>query len=846
MKRTPFNFPLSPPSAADIRDEGGRQYPVHALELWPRGFLLPLVKAVWASRVLVVPTVLAASLVAGWAVPVSAKSVGEDFAPGTINVKTFGAVGDGQTDDTSAIQGALNAACDFANKNSVRVRHWRHLKSGIKEWALPIVVFPAGHYRVTQTLVLTQPVILRGIETALIEQMDPGKDIFYFHSLRSAWVNGLVLRGGKIQLRFFTNNIDVSQITIRGCRFEKAGGYAVECRSYTQEKFEGKESQLNTIRPWAPYAVTWKDGLPILEANPSDHLREWFNSTLLAITGCQFIDCAGVADMQCDTGLIEDCQIEANPESDGAIFSLPSGKTALYRIKGVVHKNPRKDTYWIEGGGILSVRDCDFETEGPEGIDFFRASEIRRWVSLQIGHFCVELENSRMKAGGGSHNAICWFSKKNQPSILSLRGVTETSGRPVQAAVWEEAPTAEMLQELLPPGNPLNIPVWFYLQFADNSQNISVDIPEILSPSLEAPIPREILAKVRIPDLPWDFDDFKKGTTRWVNASDFGLKPGSKEDASNIIQKVFDEAGKLEAAKVIFPPGIYKISNTIQLPPHVVAEAAGRVVIEGTNPDVPLFSSGKTENIGFHGFVFDGGKDAFDLAGSDHEDGRVAFLECSFFDQTGAGIRYLAKEGHKNLGEISVAGGMLGTTQGLVTDAVRAQVKRAYFVNDPHLNEAAFLENRGGAMKIEACLAIPQLWEGRRNKRPETLKSWDFSRNTRWVDNFRRLEILDTRLGGESGGMANIFHRAEGGSVFVAGGTKSFKNGITKKALVYLQKEPDYLVLQNVSSVPVSIEGSLSVLAGPGVSINPGMFYHAGLMSPLPAVKTAPAPPQKE
>ncbi len=759
---------------------------------------------------------------------------------GVLNVKTFGAVGDGQADDTVAIQQAVNAACEIAGKRTMKVRHWRHLTSGMGMTAAPAVVFPAGNYRIRESIVITQPINLRGTGEAVIGQANPARDVFYFHGIRSASVKDLSFRGGRIQLRFWTNNLDVAQIDIVGCRFADARSFAVECRSYTREEFTGKDSELDTVRPWAPYTVTWDNGRPMLIPNPVDHLIGWFNSTLLTISGCEFIQCAGVVDMQCDTGVIEDSRIETSREAGGPVFNLPSGKTHLYRVKGLAHLNPEKDAYWVEGGGILSVRDCDFNTDGADGWNFLRTSRPVRWTSLQIGYFCVELENTRLKAGDSRHNTICWFSKGNQPSILSFRSLTETSGKPVQAAVWEEPPTEKMLHGLLPPNNPLDIPVWFRIQSAGNSPNISLTLPDILAPTLEPSIPDAVLKKAEVSRLSWDFEDLKKKTVRTIAVQNFGVQPDGKEDVSAAIQKVFDEANQAGPALVVFPSGTFRISRTIKLPPRVVVEAAGNAIIVGTDPERALFAADVAEAIGFRGFLFDGGRDGFDLSGSVESEGRVAFQDCSFMDQGKIAIRYLAG-GENNRSEISVTGGIFGTMQALVTDASRSQIRRAYLINDPHLNKAAFIENRGGAMRLEACLGIPQLWEGRRNKRPEKLKSWDFSRNTRWVDNFGWLEILDTRLGGESGGMANVFHRAEGGSVFVGGGTTWFFNGLTKKAMVYLEKLPEAVVLQNVSSVPVSIEGSSAVLTNPWMEPNSWHFFHAGLLSPLlPKMATHP------
>lgn len=85
-----------------------------------------------------------------------------------ISVRDFGAVGDGLTDDTTAVQRALNQVfptAEYANKAVRRVLH-----------------FPAGTYKITSTLAVPTYAIIRGdgIDSTVIQQVTATKNVLTF------------------------------------------------------------------------------------------------------------------------------------------------------------------------------------------------------------------------------------------------------------------------------------------------------------------------------------------------------------------------------------------------------------------------------------------------------------------------------------------------------------------------------------------------------------------------------------------------------------------------------------------------------------------------------------------
>ena len=225
----------------------------------------------------------------------------------SVNVRQFGAKGDGIADDTAAIQKAFNSA--FQQRKSIRVNTMKGWYGGSGEAAYPMVVFPAGTYKVSNTLVGSREMYLKGVGNAIIKQTDAKKDIYYQHGAYRSTIENMVFDGGKIQVHIWTANMDGAKVIIADCRFENAGSEAIRCRSYTPKRLEG-ESWRHT-KPAGPYDVkTDSNGLiqSISEVDTTK-LAGWANSTLMVISGNEFTNCIRAFDVSCDGTIVENCKI---------------------------------------------------------------------------------------------------------------------------------------------------------------------------------------------------------------------------------------------------------------------------------------------------------------------------------------------------------------------------------------------------------------------------------------------------------------------------------------------------------------------------------------------------------
>lgn len=119
----------------------------------------------------------------------------QDRLDETINIRSFGAVGDGVVDDTEAIQRALNGL--YLNDATV----------GSVSSRVPLI-FDAGEYLITQTLMIPPHAELRGagkdktvfassIELPLaltVGDNDPGLDLSYLTQCRNLFVSGITFK----------------------------------------------------------------------------------------------------------------------------------------------------------------------------------------------------------------------------------------------------------------------------------------------------------------------------------------------------------------------------------------------------------------------------------------------------------------------------------------------------------------------------------------------------------------------------------------------------------------------------------------------------------------------------
>ena len=226
-----------------------------------------------------------------------------------VNVKDYGAKGDGQTDDTAAIQAAIDAVGGISQPypgtayyNEMQALH-----------------FPHGQYRISDTLRIGNGRIIG--DGAIIEQTNPERDIFATDYAWRLSISGFTFLGGRNHLVLHNPNLDTGQVHIDRCRFYGAAGVALD--------------------------------VDIV-------------STTLAVRDCIFLECRQVwINRGCDQAVMRDCWITTHREMrDQAAIEHRGGRLTIENLCGVPLVNGSSQR-WIDNyGGNLTCRQSRFGGEG--------------------------------------------------------------------------------------------------------------------------------------------------------------------------------------------------------------------------------------------------------------------------------------------------------------------------------------------------------------------------------------------------------------------------------------------------------------------------------------------------
>jgi len=313
--------------------------------------------------------VISAGVAAAAAVSGSAKRLIAEDSPRAelsyVNVKDFGARGNGQADDTAAIKRALDAA----HKKTMGTQ----FPGSVYYASIPEIFFPAGVYKLSDTVKLGSYDRVRGTGNARIEMQSPEKDIFVFDGAYKNKVEGVCLAGGRRHISFFTHNLDTSNIIIKNCQLFGSSDFSV----YT-------------------------DGC---------------NSTFMKIEGCVFLECMQVFRGTCDKAVLSDTWITtARGMKDKAAIEN-RGALHLERVLGVPLVNGT-DQRWVDNYGSVSCIRVRF---GGEGAGFTAVNNYRGYdYTYPVIPSWIVMENCDVYCLGNKKRK-CVVYLNQIPNIITIK-----------------------------------------------------------------------------------------------------------------------------------------------------------------------------------------------------------------------------------------------------------------------------------------------------------------------------------------------------------------------------------------------------------------------------------------
>ena len=707
------------------------------------------------------------------------------FSLFALNVKDFGAVGDGVHDDTAAIQRALDLA--EAEESKFLAGH-----SELPPWgghgghgSSGLVFLPAGTYRLSHPLVFDRShLLLRGEEgTALVAA--EGQDLLYLHCINRAVVEGIRFQGGRIQLNVYTDNNDMSMIRVENCVFADAELESIRA-------FNAKAAEWRGV---PPYLVHRAEGEPpVLEKNPEyDTSPQLFpNSTVFTVCHSRF---EGSGTFLCggsDQFVVEECQFH-RVGGTRPIFHN-SGQTNLRRIEctydGAVPGGPsewmtrepydgRQENYM--GADVVCVEDSTFQCEAGSPLSFLRTSSQPGYCNSGI-----RILNSRFRLEG---KPLLKFAPGSLVNLLDVRGNQLLDDAPSAVAVFERVPTREEIDREIRFKYFDVAPMELQFKFLIDG-NVGFD--EALPTSLQAfrcePPSSEALAQTDV--RRWE-------GSQWPAAKDFSgavLRPDfdSYATADQAIQAACDQAK--DGDRVLLPGRRLAIHRPIRISSGIALCGEGTALLVAEEPTmqslVRIEGAGDTllEDLAF--------ADAQIGVDVQSAGGRHLFRNCLFLDQRNTGIR-----AEQSPAAVLVTDSLFFAYGGLRTNAAHTEIRRSWMCNHPLAENTGFFENFGGELLAEYNLFVPILPRmdiGEYRSRPE-YEDLLCENNLRWFDNHGgRLFLNCNRIGGEFGGMTPVYLYGHNATLRFQGSYNWFGNYYTRRCAVYCHDAPRAVLLQSV------------------------------------------------
>jgi len=614
-----------------------------------------------------------------------------------INVRAFGAKGDGVTDDSAAFTAAGRALWERAKPMA---RAWgnfnRDKASGSVEGPRSRIVVPKGRYLLKETAILYSDIVLVGEDGAELVGPDPAKDVLYLSRCYRVRIENLTFRGGHHSLFAETLNKESSNIRITRCRFYDSSDVAFLSPSWKNDKGPvgawNFDKETETYRPNPDYDV--------LPKRSNNH------SSMIVVDNCVFENCEGCISMCPDGSVVRNSS-----------FVLPMGSTnSVFLCSNLMHAYGLKIVHSAGGAAFRSLgsmrlwmEDSSVTTSDGSGAHVIEGSFGN---TAHVSN--IVLSDLTTDAGLGKNNAIMRFTGKF-PAIAALVRVTAEGPNAVKA--FDFGPVADEKS------------------FTDSRSIQLWELDRFYSYGI-----RDCGANIRPIEEGSYAKRFERPIPVWAAAS------------AGVMGRL--EAPKLEKSRRSVFPGTWQIRTT----PWVIAEdtvldARGVAAFAGMSSDRPWFVVKKGAKAVLRNLQVRGGK-SFVVV----EDGAEAHVDtCFSYDAEGA--TFVCRKGGRLVVDNGVYYAPR-LYEGEGESLIRSIWYRftAVVPPDRDFSEGAAIVNRG-RLVVWDLLGVPTVFDrfGKDMASAEPVKRYDL----RWIDNYGDYRSRMMRYGGEWGGLMSAWNHGD-------------------------------------------------------------------------------------